>query len=613
MNFKRIGRVLVCLLLVFCLIVNVSPIRTEAVSLSVMGTAVSVVAWDVLAAAFIGCGIAAAADRTDFDAVVDAAEDYYKSVGVIDSNGAMDVYSIQNAGFDYGVPLDFLQASFDWLYDEEVLTSDSASFAPTLVNEITYKQTCYGANVTYTSSSITFCVYGFDYIDAEGVSFGANIFLGSKYGSIVASTSSSNISFLNPSSYEGYRVSIQSQAGLSACDFDTPYIGSFVFSEDMDSQAKVSMVCDRLFGMPQTSLDVTLNRVASAGSTVAEGYADWYSRSVTIQDENGDDIQVVPIGSASTGTVAGTYTQGDVWTGSAPTIIVIEDSNTGDAGTTTPDVDPNPDVTPDTDALTQAGFDASLATFLASLGTKLAEWFDKQFGILDAICSCVESIYGYVESIAEFIASILTLFEPVAEWFEALITGQTTIIDSIIALPGAIGDIFENIIGAAVDVLLVGIEAIFVPSEDFLTVKVESIRARFEIADSIMATGETIRGMLTSLGGEPPVIYIHLEDSESSYDYGGTVPILDMRWYERYKPTGDKLLSSLIWLFFAWRCFVHAPNIISGIAGNIEAFNFPSDGVYTKDSGGLLGGNSWLGTWNEYQRGKYESKRKSRR
>lgn len=609
MNFKRIGRVLVCLLLVFCLIVNVSPIRAEAVSLSVMGTAVSVVAWDVLAAAFIGCGIAAAADRTDFDAVVDAAEDYYKSVGVIDSNGAMDIYSLQNAGFSYGLPIEFVQGLFDWTYETGIVLPNRGVWS----SHFRYEYNSMGYD--YKCDSLMGC---FAFVDSVSPYDGCVRVI--YYNLTGDSISVENFNITYGYNYDGEWVAVDVHDSGYGVYYHDDNITSSSLSVPMenlgsyDSDGNEWTLKTALEYMLQTTLyDVTMTNVAPAGSTIAAGYEEWYENSVTIQDEDGNDVQVIPIGDAVTDAPASDYTQEEIWTGAAPTIIVIEDSNTGDAGTTTPDVDPNPDVTPDTDALTQAGFDASLATFLASLGAKLAEWFDKQFGILDAICGLVESIYGYVESIAEFIASILTLFEPVAEWFEALITGQTTIIDSIIALPGAIGDIFENIIGAAVDVLLVGIEAIFVPSEDFLTVKVESIRARFEIADSIMATGEAIRGMLTSLGGEPPVIYIHLEDSEGSYDYGGTVPILDMRWYERYKSTGDKLLSSLIWLFFAWRCFVHAPNIISGIAGNIEVFNIPSDGVYTKDSGGLLGGNSWLGTWNEYQRGKYESKRKSRR
>ena len=81
-----------------------------------------------------------------------------------------------------------------------------------------------------------------------------------------------------------------------------------------------------------------------------------------------------------------------------------------------------------------------------------------------------------------------------------------------------------------------------------------------------------------------------------------------MRWYARYKPTGDVLLSSLIWVFFAWRCFVHAPNIISGIAGDVEAFNIP-------DGGGMyLSGSPYA--WSDFEkpkRGKFERRKNGRR
>lgn len=580
MNWKRVGRLLVCLVLVAALIVNVSPIRTEAVSLSVMGTAVSVVAWDVLAAAFIGCGIAAAADRTDFDAVVDAAEDYYKSVGVIDGNGAMDVYSIQNAGFDYGVPVDYVQALFDYAYETKVVSSSFGDFGlshPIVSNGsfVEYGDTVFcfdnGSNVYATANHedglyvcrfhgpyTTSGAYQYFFVglsQTQGASFalsnGQNRFMYDKvvigedtfYYNLFQTTNSSSVNLCGSA-----LVPCEDGQLLSDFTYEECIVGAFTGT----FQAGSLVTSDK---------NLSLGRVAPAESTLAEGYADWYSRSVTIQDENGDDIQVVPIGSASTGTEAGTYTQGDVWTGSAPTIIVIEDSNTGDAGTTTPDVDPNPDVTPDTDALTQAGFDASLATFLASLGAKLAEWFDKQFGILDAICSWVESIYGYVESIAEFIASILTLFEPVAEWFEALITGQTTIIDSIIALPGLIGDVMT---GVLTEVLT----AVFVPSADYLTVKVDALRARFPFIDGVISTGEYIRDSVSGDSG-PPVIYVDLGRA-SSGNYGSQrVLLIDFSWYAEYKPTVDSVLSAALWAFFGWRVFLKLPGIISGESGYI--------------------------------------------
>ena len=125
------------------------------------------------------------------------------------------------------------------------------------------------------------------------------------------------------------------------------------------------------------------------------------------------------------------------------------------------------------------------------------------------------------------------------------------------------------------ETLLEGIKAIFVPSEDFLTEKVEALRAEFSFADSIMSAGELVGGTLQSLDTSPPVIYIDLGASRGSYQLGGEVPFIDLRWYAEYKPTVDTLLSALLWIVFIWRLFVKLPGIISGMPGD-----FVMDGLH---------------------------------
>lgn len=118
------------------------------------------------------------------------------------------------------------------------------------------------------------------------------------------------------------------------------------------------------------------------------------------------------------------------------------------------------------------------------------------------------------------------------------------------------------------NMLLEGIQALFVPETDFLTAKVDAIRAEFTFADAIMTTGEFFRTGFADLGTEPPVIYIDLGATEGSYNIGGKVVFVDMSWYERYKPTGDAILASFLWIVFAWRMLIKVPGIISGMPGD---------------------------------------------
>ena len=119
------------------------------------------------------------------------------------------------------------------------------------------------------------------------------------------------------------------------------------------------------------------------------------------------------------------------------------------------------------------------------------------------------------------------------------------------------------------------IKSIFVPDADFITEKWNDIRSRFEFADSITATGEVLVDILDGLDPEPPVIYIDLGAAEGSYNIGGEVPFVDLRWYARYKPTMDLIISAFLWLAFVWRLILKLPGIISGMPGEFVLMNLP--------------------------------------
>lgn len=145
----------------------------------------------------------------------------------------------------------------------------------------------------------------------------------------------------------------------------------------------------------------------------------------------------------------------------------------------------------------------------------------------------------------------------------------------------AVGSFLEALMDALLtplqwllDQLLAGLKALFVPSSDYLSAKVDALRAEFSFADGIISTAESIRDIFNDSGQEPPVIYIDLGATRGSYDIGGEMKFIDMSWYAEYKPTVDKLLSGLIWLFFCWQTFKRLPGIISGIPGD-----FVMDGI----------------------------------
>ena len=118
------------------------------------------------------------------------------------------------------------------------------------------------------------------------------------------------------------------------------------------------------------------------------------------------------------------------------------------------------------------------------------------------------------------------------------------------------------------DYILNGIKSIFVPSEDFITEKLEAVKANFPFVSSIIDTGKAIGLAFTGFYTEPPIIYAELHNATGSYYYGDRAVILDLRWYSEYKPTVDVLISAFLWAVFCWRTFIKIPGIISGMPGD---------------------------------------------
>lgn len=107
------------------------------------------------------------------------------------------------------------------------------------------------------------------------------------------------------------------------------------------------------------------------------------------------------------------------------------------------------------------------------------------------------------------------------------------------------------------------------PSEDYVTDKVNDLTSEFGFAGSIVETAQEITDALgtTTYANDPPIIYMDLGSAEGNYNYGGKVVALDLSWFARYKPTTDALISGLLWVTFVWRVYCLLPGIINGASG----------------------------------------------
>lgn len=155
---------------------------------------------------------------------------------------------------------------------------------------------------------------------------------------------------------------------------------------------------------------------------------------------------------------------------------------------------------------------------------------------------------------------------------------ETVILPAIRSIPDAISDLgtsLQTLGNSIIDKIAevgaqtkAAIESLVVPDEDYLSDKIAALCEEFAFADSIVRTTQQLGNMLVGVTTEPPVIYIDLGSTRGSYDIGGVVPFLDLRWYAEYKPTVDAIISAFLWVCFIWRMFLKLPGIINGAAGD---------------------------------------------
>ena len=125
------------------------------------------------------------------------------------------------------------------------------------------------------------------------------------------------------------------------------------------------------------------------------------------------------------------------------------------------------------------------------------------------------------------------------------------IYQGIIDLPGRIADAFKALL-----------EGLFAPDAALMQEMTDTFKNKFSFLTTLHKVGTDLFGMTAET--DPPVIWVHLEDAEGKYTYGGPVKALDLSWYQRYKADVDKLISGFLWLAFLWLLFKRAASIIHG-------------------------------------------------
>lgn len=608
MNFKKIFRTLVCLVLVCALLVGVSPIRAKAV----VPESLAVTAGIVIGSVLLGLGVGMAAESTSevlTDMVVSCQDFLTLNYDFVTDEQKIEVWSTGSLDIPYVVDQSLIEAIRTWMFDsfaintetgeissvveEEVevdVPSGFASYNGHVLPDISSKSSNYDYSAIVLSSNSYFLFVSdspFYFKYALSGSENATIFCDGYHSIYSYSSGKNSWTHSNSSSGSGWQYYPEQ---LVWTNMDV--YGATTYNGPIDSHilsGSSPITSDYTTTEKKTTpLYTSTGYIAAENIPLSEGYADWAAGVTSIPKEDGEEAVITgfPVGLAPTlGDTLG-LSQTDVWQGVSTyeqTGGEITDPDDGDdsGNLTLGDVTLTTFTAKLLADLTRALMGDSPKTLSEILGSQMIEVRAMIGELQSELTRALADIGTYIQSLPQSFADFFTqnlealqthfgaltqsIESAFAELGELIQTGFANLVESMTSL-------FEDLKNAIQE----GFDSLVKPEKDYLTDKVNALCSEFAFADSIVRTAKELKIGLAGVTTEPPVIYIDLGATRGSYDIGGMVPFIDMRWYEEFKPTADALISAFLWICFVWRMLIHLPGIISGASGIFTLSPMPS-------------------------------------
>lgn len=570
MNFKRIGRALICLILVCALLVNISPIRAEAFVIE----SVLVNAGMVALSCILGLGVGFQTYEIAMPYIDDCVS-YLKSIDYVNAAEQIAIYSAGTQ--QYYANQTLVEVVRDWLFSSGTVVGNELPSIDSILTKykdikpyaVIYYSTYYEKYI-FQLASEPFLVVHHSEEDLDSLS---DCFLGVDSSSHYAATYRLD-SDGTWSQYDSQEITLRRGPTFSL-------ISSVVWANHdihhvVESAGEYSYRHVFVYGSESSSISsfsvvdgLVASQIASKDEDFTTGYSSWAANSISIpgQLEDNEPIIGLPLGLGSNLSDMIGLTQSDVWNGTS-TYIPDEETES-----TEPSIGVIPGSLADADA---EGFLGSIADYLmdafAWLWSKIeaffGPWIDRIEGWFSDAITAVETIPDAFSGwFADIIGGIVSIPESIADVFGG-------VIDGVIALPGTIADVFADVIAGVIalpqtiaDAIADAATALFVPAEGYIETKVEALTSKFPFAKVISDSSLEMKKFLLNLGQQPPIIYIDLGAATGSYIWGGRTIFIDLTWYAQYKGTMDVIISSFLWLWFVWRMTLALPGIIQGTSG----------------------------------------------
>ena len=566
MNFKRIGRILVCLLLICCLTFHAMIPRAEASSIGAAATIVKASTvtcnpYIIAGATLIALGVYAGVETGAFETVANNCVDALEAAGAWIKDGAMELLRTEDAdgNASYYVDSGLMEDVRSWVFASDIfinqedvypvgssITSISGDVleltTPARVINFVYSAsisndnyyTLYQWVVSLPDANLLYYLNGSDSID-QGVSYGWD---GVNYRCYTASKLiSGSQARVYPNLYDfGSTAAFQVQVVQA---LNAGFFGIYPLSD-----LSVGL-------LPFDTTDLT------DGTSARQWSEDYTDRGLKVYgggsgNNNNDGKWFWPVVLVA-GADLLAMSQADQWAGETPK--EFDDYTTKEELeiVSRPEVEfaQGVELAPVTSPAPDTGGDTGSDTGTESGNqTDYTSWFER-------IIKGIEELPSKFESwIIDCKTAIEELPSKFADWFNSIVEKLSSIWETLKTIPQLIIDGFRQLLSD-----------LFVPSPDYIPNKVNALHEKFPYLDTFNELGTSLKDFLIGLGVSPPIIYIDLGAARNSYIWGGRQIFIDLTWYAEYKPTMDFIISAFLWLWFAFRLWQSLPGILQGTSG----------------------------------------------
>lgn len=232
----------------------------------------------------------------------------------------------------------------------------------------------------------------------------------------------------------------------------------------------------------------------------------------------------------------------------------------------------------------------NIGSYFESLGNMLAEKLDTLIQLFemadesgettgrnfwDMITSVFDTVFG------GFFDTVSNLASDVTDFFSNFTTNVTSLLESVFSdffetvqsISDDITSFFETFFTELFNTIENVVQYLFVPPSGYFDGKVNEFKEQVPFVGVVTDFTGELFGYFERQGySDAPVITVDLSAAEGKYNYGfGSVTVLDLSWYDRYKPFVDMFLSTILWITYLWLLYKRLPDIIYGAGAITES------------------------------------------